>query len=87
MSTISPSAAIVGLAVALGIGLIVGIERERRKGDGDRRAAAGLRTFAIVALAGAVAQILPGLALVPIGRSSPRWRPCPTGRAARRTRA
>ncbi len=67
MSTISPSAAIVGLAVALRIGLIVGIERERRKGDGDRRAAAGLRTFAIVALAGAVAQILPGLALVPIG--------------------
>lgn len=67
MNTISPSAAIVGLAVALGIGLIVGIERERRKGDGDRRAAAGLRTFAIVALAGAVAQILPNLALVPIG--------------------
>ncbi|KQX35490.1 MgtC/SapB family protein [Variovorax sp. Root434] len=67
MNTTSPSTAIVGVAVALGIGLIVGIERERRKGDGDRRAAAGLRTFAIVALAGAVAQILPVLALVPIG--------------------
>lgn len=67
MNTFSPSAAIVGLAVALGIGIMVGIERERRKGDGDRRAAAGLRTFAIVALAGAVAQILPVPALVPIG--------------------
>lgn len=67
MNTTSPSTAIVGVAVALGIGLIVGVERERRKGDGDRRAAAGLRTFAIVALAGAVAQILPVLALVPIG--------------------
>ncbi|EJL80407.1 putative membrane protein [Variovorax sp. CF313] len=67
MNTFSPSAAIVGLAVALGIGMMVGIERERRKGDGDRRAAAGLRTFAVVALAGAVAQILPVPALVPIG--------------------
>ncbi|MFS2167178.1 MgtC/SapB family protein, partial [Variovorax sp. Varisp62] len=67
MNTTSPSTAIVGLAVALGIGLIVGVERERRKGDGDRRAAAGLRTFAIVALAGAIAQILPVLTLVPIG--------------------
>jgi hypothetical protein len=41
MSTDGSPDAIVGLAVALGIGLLVGIERERRKGDGDRRAAAG----------------------------------------------
>ncbi|MET3494439.1 MgtC/SapB family protein [Variovorax boronicumulans] len=67
MNTSSTSTAIVGLAVALGIGLMVGIERERRKGDGDRRAAAGLRTFAIAALTGAVAQLLPFPALVPIG--------------------
>ncbi|WP_137860583.1 DUF4010 domain-containing protein [Variovorax sp. 3P27G3] len=67
MNTPSASSAMVGLAVALGIGLMVGIERERRKGDGDRRAAAGLRTFATVALAGAVAQTLPEPALVPIG--------------------
>lgn len=67
MDTLNPSTAIIGLAVALGVGLIVGIERERRKGDGDRRAAAGLRTFAIAALAGAVAQLLPIPALVPIG--------------------
>ncbi|BEP38325.1 DUF4010 domain-containing protein (plasmid) [Variovorax sp. V59] len=67
METIDLSAAIVGLAVALGIGLMVGIERERRKGDGDRRAAAGLRTFAIAALAGALAQLLPIAGLAPIG--------------------
>lgn len=67
MDTTGLSAAIVGLAVALGIGLMVGIERERRKGDGDRRAAAGLRTFAIAALAGAIAQLLPIAGLVPIG--------------------
>ena len=42
-----------GLAVALGIGLLIGAERERRKG-GDGDAVAGIRTFAVVALLGAV---------------------------------
>lgn len=41
--------------VALGAGLLIGIERERRKGSGADRAAAGLRTFVIVALLGATA--------------------------------
>ncbi len=44
-----------GWAVALGIGLLIGAERERRKSEGPARAAAGLRTFAIAALLGAVA--------------------------------
>ena len=48
----------VGLAVALGAGLLVGLERERRKGLGDDRRAAGLRTFAVAAMAGALAQSL-----------------------------
>lgn len=43
----------VGFAVALGIGLLIGAERERRKG-GDGQAVAGIRTFAVVALLGAV---------------------------------
>ena len=42
------------LAVALGIGLLVGAERERRKSKVDKATAAGLRTFAIVSLLGAV---------------------------------
>lgn len=42
-------------AVAIAIGLIAGVERERRKGEGSDRAAAGIRTFAVVALAGCVA--------------------------------
>ncbi len=67
MTDTGPPDAIVGLAVALGIGLLIGIERERRKGDGDRRAAAGLRTFAVAATVGAVAQLLPPMGLVPIG--------------------
>lgn len=42
------------LAVALGIGLLIGAERERRKGEGRARSAAGIRTFAIASLLGAV---------------------------------
>ena len=43
------------LAVALGIGLIIGAERERRKGRGRNRGAAGIRTFALTAALGGVA--------------------------------
>jgi uncharacterized membrane protein (DUF4010 family) len=46
--------AILSLAVAIGIGLLVGTERERRKGEGPDRSPAGVRTFALVSLAGAV---------------------------------
>ncbi|MBA4364362.1 MAG: hypothetical protein C0411_27030, partial [Pseudomonas sp.] len=41
-----------GAAAALGIGMLIGLERERHKGRGDSRACAGLRTFAITALLG-----------------------------------
>jgi uncharacterized membrane protein (DUF4010 family) len=57
----------VGLAVALGVGLLVGIERERRKGSGPQRKAAGMRTFALVTVAGALAQSLSPGALVVVG--------------------
>jgi uncharacterized membrane protein (DUF4010 family) len=43
------------LVVALGAGLVMGVERERRKGEGRRRHAAGLRTFSLTALLGGVA--------------------------------
>jgi uncharacterized membrane protein YhiD involved in acid resistance len=39
-------------AVALGIGLLVGMERERHKGEGEDRAPEGLRTFALTAVLG-----------------------------------
>lgn len=42
------------LAVALAIGLLIGAERERRKGAGPGRASAGVRTFALAALLGGV---------------------------------
>lgn len=54
----SLSAAQTGLIVAAGAGLLVGVERERRKGQGPGRNAAGLRTFWVATLAGAVGQVI-----------------------------
>jgi uncharacterized membrane protein (DUF4010 family) len=56
-----------GLAVALGIGLLIGLERERRKRDAAVGIVGGLRTHAVVGLAGALAMQLPGLLLVAAG--------------------
>ncbi|WP_353092015.1 DUF4010 domain-containing protein [Methylibium sp.] len=57
----------LGLAVALGAGLLIGIERERRKGRGADREAAGLRSFAVAAATGGLAQWLPVPGLVIAG--------------------
>ncbi|MCW5653843.1 DUF4010 domain-containing protein [Hydrogenophaga sp.] len=55
------------LAVALGCGLLVGIERERRKGSGPGRAMAGLRTFALVCVMGATTALTQVSGLVVAG--------------------
>jgi uncharacterized membrane protein (DUF4010 family) len=52
---------IVRLGAALAVGLLIGIERERSKGQGPRRAAAGVRTFTLIALTGAISLELGGL--------------------------
>lgn len=57
----------IGLLVALGCGLLIGIERERRKGKGEDREAAGVRTFTVTALLGALAQLLPAPGLIAAG--------------------
>lgn len=49
---------VLALLVSLGLGLLIGIERERSKGTGPTRAFAGIRTFTIVALAGCLCQLL-----------------------------
>ena len=54
----------LSLAVALGAGLLIGIERERRKGDGATRDFAGVRTFAMAAVMGTVTQSLAQVWLV-----------------------
>ena len=47
---------VYGLITALGIGLLIGLMRERRRNDPDKAvSAAGLRTHALAALAAAVA--------------------------------
>jgi len=58
---------VIGLLVALGSGLLIGLERERRKGRGDDRRAAGVRSFTVAALCGAAAQSLAQPALVAAG--------------------
>lgn len=57
---------LAGLAVALGTGLLVGIERERSKGQGPSRGAAGVRTFLLLALVGAIAPLI-GQAAILVG--------------------
>lgn len=47
----------LNLAVAIGIGLLIGAERERRKGAGADRSPEGIRTFTIASMLGAVSSI------------------------------
>lgn len=54
------------LASALAIGLLIGAERERRKGEGPQRSAAGIRTFALVSLLGGVSVVLGGNLLLAV---------------------
>ncbi|MBC7625370.1 MAG: MgtC/SapB family protein, partial [Aeromicrobium sp.] len=57
-------ATLLGVCVALAIGMLVGAERERRKAAGSARGAAGIRTFAIVSMLGAVAMVVGGALLL-----------------------
>lgn len=58
---------VLGLSVALGAGLLIGLERERRKGRGGARQAAGIRSFTLAALCGGLAQALAQPLLVVLG--------------------
>jgi uncharacterized membrane protein (DUF4010 family) len=51
-------------AAALGLGLLIGLERERSKGEGPFRRSAGIRTFALSTLGGAMAFHLGGTVLL-----------------------
>jgi uncharacterized membrane protein (DUF4010 family) len=56
-----------GFLVALGIGLLIGVERERRKVDSSVGAPGGIRTHAIIALMGAAAASFDSPAIVVSG--------------------
>ena len=55
-----------GLAVAVGLGLLVGVERERRRVNGEA-SVAGVRTFALLGMAGAVAELIGGIGIALAG--------------------
>jgi uncharacterized membrane protein (DUF4010 family) len=58
-----PFEIMVGICIALGIGLLIGAERERQI-DSAKRRAAGIRTFTVVSLMGAIAMALGGSELL-----------------------
>jgi uncharacterized membrane protein (DUF4010 family) len=58
------------LCVALAIGLLIGAERERRKGKGRQRAPAGIRTFAITCVLGAMSLELGGEVLLAVATAA-----------------
>ena len=58
------------MGVALAIGLLIGAERERRKGRGPLRAPAGIRTFAITCVMGAVSLELGGGILLAVATAA-----------------
>lgn len=53
-------------AAVLGIGMLIGGERERRKGEGPLRSPAGIRTFMIASLLGGVSWALGGVPLLAV---------------------
>ncbi|RID90159.1 DUF4010 domain-containing protein [Gemmobacter lutimaris] len=56
----------LNLVSAVGLGALIGAERERRKGIGPARSPAGIRTFTITSISGAVAFALGGVGLLAV---------------------
>lgn len=65
-----PDPAFLTLVSAVAIGALIGAERERHKGEGPSRSAAGIRTFTITSIAGAVAFTLGGALLLAVVTAS-----------------
>ncbi|MGD9841492.1 MAG: MgtC/SapB family protein [Steroidobacteraceae bacterium] len=65
-SIIAWSPTVIGLVVALSVGLLIGVERERNKGSGPTREAAGVRTFILVALLGVAIATLDSAILIAV---------------------
>jgi uncharacterized membrane protein (DUF4010 family) len=58
---------VLGIAVAIGCGLLVGVEREQHKADHAGRMAAGVRTCTLIALTGALVTLLGPIAIAIAG--------------------
>jgi len=61
-----PLSMLPNFVTALGIGLMIGAERERRKGGGPSRAPAGIRTFTAASLAGAISFLVGGAIMLAV---------------------
>ena len=61
-----PLSLLLNFVTALGIGLLIGAERERRKGGGPSRAPAGIRTFTAASLAGAAGVMVGGAVMLAV---------------------
>src|SRR5690348_4630001 len=57
---------LLNLVAALGIGLLIGAERERRKGGGPARSPAGIRTFTVASFAGAISVMVGGAVMLAV---------------------
>lgn len=60
----------LNLVSAVAVGALIGAERERRKGEGPARSPAGIRTFTITSISGAVAFALGGVVLLAVMTAS-----------------
>jgi uncharacterized membrane protein (DUF4010 family) len=60
----------LNLAVALGVGLLIGADRERRNRERASRSAAGIRTFSIGSLTGALSYMIGGVPLLAIATAT-----------------
>lgn len=60
----------LNLVSAVAVGALIGAERERRKGEGPARSPAGIRTFTITSISGAVAFALGGVGLLAVVTAS-----------------
>ncbi len=67
LAEIEPAGDAAKLALAFGVGLLIGVERERRKGTGPTREPAGIRTFALTGLLGGICAQFGGVAIVAVG--------------------
>jgi uncharacterized membrane protein YhiD involved in acid resistance len=64
------------LTVALAVGLLSGLDREKHKDPSSPSEAAGVRTFTLVALLGAIAALLESQIMVAVlGVLQPDWHP------------
>lgn len=65
-NALTSDSVVLNLVIAFAVGALIGAERERRKGEGPTRSPAGIRTFTITSIAGAIAFSVGGAVLLAV---------------------